>query len=214
MRKYLSLIGLAALTLIFAISIIRCGGGNGSPAAVFTVGGTVSGLAGDGLVLQNNGGDDLAVAGVTFEFATALSDGGDYVVTVLSQPAGQYCEVSNSIGTIRGADVTDVMVTCHGWGTAELIETDDAGDAGVPQIAFDAAGNALAVWEQSDGIRFSIWSNRYTAGSGWGTPELIEADDTGGAECPQIAFDAAGNALAVWRQFDGVRYNIWSNRYE
>jgi len=49
------------------------------------------------------------------------------------------------------------------WGTAELVETANAGDAGrsaLPQIAFDGSGNALAVWEQPDGTRASIWSNR------------------------------------------------------
>jgi hypothetical protein len=44
------------------------------------------------------------------------------------------------------------------WRTAQLIETDDAGS---PQVAADAAGNALAVWQQSDGTRISIWANRY-----------------------------------------------------
>jgi hypothetical protein len=33
----------------------------GSGGSTFTVGGTVSGLAGSGLVLRNNGGDDLAI---------------------------------------------------------------------------------------------------------------------------------------------------------
>jgi hypothetical protein len=100
-----------------------------------------------------------------------------------------------------------------GWGTAELIETDNTGNAYFPQIAFDTAGNALAVWHQSEGTRFNIWANRYTAGSGWGTAELIETDNAGIAYYPQIAIDAAGNALAVWQQSDGTRYNIWANRY-
>jgi hypothetical protein len=47
------------------------------------------------------------------------------------------------------------------FGTAALIETDNAGGAHAPQIAFDASGNALAVWYQSDGTRDNIWSNRY-----------------------------------------------------
>ena len=99
-----------------------------------------------------------------------------------------------------------------GWGNAALIETDNAGDAFFPQVAVDAAGNALVVWYQSDGIRYNIWANRYTAGSGWGTAALIETD-TGEALFPQVAVDAAGNALAVWYQSDGTRYNIWANRY-
>ena len=99
-----------------------------------------------------------------------------------------------------------------GWGTAALIETDNAG-AYNPQIAIDANGNALAVWKQSDGTRDNIWSNRYTAGTGWGTAVLIETDNAGTAAFPKIAMDANGNALVVWRQFDGTRDNIWSNRY-
>jgi hypothetical protein len=100
-----------------------------------------------------------------------------------------------------------------GWGTAELIETNNAGDAQSPQVAVDTAGNAITVWQQSDGTRFNIWSNRYTAGGGWGQAELIETDNAGDAQSPQIAVDAAGNVIAVWQQPDDTRFNIWSNRY-
>lgn len=99
------------------------------------------------------------------------------------------------------------------WATAELIET-DAGDAFNPQIAFDTSGNVLAVWEQSDGTRTNIRSNRYTAGLGWGTAEFIETDNVGSAVTPQIAIAPNGNALAVWSQFDGTRTNIWANRFQ
>ncbi|MDB5765010.1 MAG: hypothetical protein JWQ21_4005 [Herminiimonas sp.] len=47
------------------------------------------------------------------------------------------------------------------WRTAQLIETDNAGDASSPQIAVDAGGNALAVWQQFDGTTNNIWSNRF-----------------------------------------------------
>ena len=100
------------------------------------------------------------------------------------------------------------------WGTATLIETENFGDASSPQIAFDASGNALAVWSQSDGTRYNIWANRFTAAtSSWGTAALIETDNLGDASSPQIAFDGSGNALAVWSQFDGTRPNISANRF-
>ena len=98
------------------------------------------------------------------------------------------------------------------WGTAELIETDDNGNALTPQIAFDNAGNAMAVWEQNDGTMFNIWAN-YFDGTDWGTAELIETDDVGGAVNPQFAIDSEGNAMVVWQQNDGTRYNIWANYY-
>jgi hypothetical protein len=101
--------------------------------------------------------------------------------------------------------------TIGGWGDAELIETED-GSVGWPQVAMDGDGNAIAVWEQSDGTQQSIWSNRYAVGTGWGDAQLIE-DRGGNANFPQVAMDAEGNAIAVWRQLDGTEYSIWSNRY-
>ena len=85
------------------------------PPATYRIGGHVSGLAGSGLVLQQNGGDDLAIAADgTFTFATPVQDGGAYSVTVLTQPGNpqQTCTVADGSGTVDGADVTDVAVAC------------------------------------------------------------------------------------------------------
>lgn len=102
----------------------------------------------------------------------------------------------------------------NAWGTAILIETDNAGAAHSPQVTADAIGNALAIWPQSDGLRTNIWSNRYSGTSNeWGTATLIESLDTGDAESPQIGADAAGNAIALWHQYDGGLPSIWINRY-
>jgi len=81
----------------------------------YTIGGNVSNLTGTGLVLQNNGGDDLAIdADGNFTFVTALDDGTAYAVTVLTQPneLNQTCTVSNGSGTLAGANVTSVEVSC------------------------------------------------------------------------------------------------------
>jgi hypothetical protein len=74
----------------------------------FTIGGTVSGLSGTGLVLRNNGGDNLAVpANGAFTFSTAIASGAAYSVTVLTQPSNpsQSCTVANGSGTVGGANV-------------------------------------------------------------------------------------------------------------
>ncbi len=79
----------------------------------FSIGGTVAGLTGTGLVLQDNGGDNLTVAAAatTFTFATLVP--GAYSVTVLTQPSNpvQTCVVTNGTGAAI-ANVTNVTVTC------------------------------------------------------------------------------------------------------
>jgi hypothetical protein len=86
------------------------------------------------------------------------------------------------------------------------------GDANGPQIAFDASGNAVAIWAHSDGARFNVRANRFSGGA-WGTAQLIETDNASDAGNARIAFDAAGDAVAVWTQSDGARLNIWANRF-
>ena len=126
----------------------------------------------------------------------------------------------NAIAVWRQSDGTKLSIWANryvagsGWGTAELIETDDAGDAIYPTIAFDGSGNATAVWPQSDGTRVNTVANRYTAGSGWGSAQIIDSEDLGDASETWITASDNGDAIAVWRQSDGVRNNAWANRYD
>ena len=79
-----------------------------------TIGGSVTGLTGSGLVLQNNLGDDYAVAANgPYTFATPIIDGSTYNVSVLTQPTtpAQVCTVANNTGTVS-ANVTNADVTC------------------------------------------------------------------------------------------------------
>ena len=103
------------------------------------------------------------------------------------------------------------------WGTPVPIETGNNGNASRPQVAFDANGNALAVWAKSNGVVTHVWANRYDAsifgGGSWGTARLIETANTGNAEIPQLAVDPNGNAMAIWLKWDGTRNNLWANRF-
>src|SRR5450432_1045131 len=81
--------------------------------STFTVGGTVTGLAGTGLVLQDNGGDDLTVsASGAFVFATSVASGATFAVTVKTQPTApaQTCAVSGGSGTTGAASVTSATI--------------------------------------------------------------------------------------------------------
>lgn len=77
-----------------------------------TLGGSVSGLTGSGLVLIN-GTDQLPVsADGPFTMPRPVADGSPYGIVVLTQPAGQTCNVLNGTGTMGATPVNNVQVTC------------------------------------------------------------------------------------------------------
>jgi len=105
--RAISCIGVLALALLLA----SCQG-RGAKSTTYTVGGTAPNVAGTGLMLQNNGGNNLALpAGGAFTFSNALTSGATYRVTVLTQPSGQTCSVANGTGTVS-TNVTNVAVNC------------------------------------------------------------------------------------------------------
>jgi len=120
-------------------------GGHDSGPTTFTIGGTVVGLAGTGLVLQDNSGDNLTVtASGAFTFATPVAADGAFSVTVLTQPSTptQTCTVTGGTGTVGSADVTSVMVNC---GTDYVIGGTISGLAGMSVVLQDNGGDNLTV---------------------------------------------------------------------
>lgn len=106
----------------------------------YTVGGTVSGMSGTGLVLQLNGTDDQAITtNGAFTFA-AIDDGSTYAVTVKTQPAGpeQSCHVAHGNGSLAGAAVDDIAVTCSPW-------TKQMGAAGLMSMASASPSTPMAI---------------------------------------------------------------------
>ncbi len=122
---------------------------NGLLTFGFTVGGTVSGLSGSGLVLQDNGGDNLGVAADgTFTFLTPVAPGAAYSVSVLVQPQtpSQTCVVSQGTGTIASANVNNVAITCTGKTSAtDTIGGTVSGDSGTGLVLQDNGADNLAV---------------------------------------------------------------------
>jgi hypothetical protein len=89
-----------------------------APAAPvkLTVGGSVSGFSGNGLILQLNGANDLAVnADGKFNFPNALAKGSAYAVTVKTSPSApikQTCTVAHGSGSIANTAINNIAVTC------------------------------------------------------------------------------------------------------
>ena len=138
----------------------------GLSSVLFSVGGNVSGLSGSGLVLQNNGGDDLPIgADGAFTFSTAVNDGSGFAVTVLTQPSApsQTCSVSNGVGTVNGADVTDIQITCtintftiggnvSGLSGSGLVLQNNGGD----DLPITADGSFTFATPLNDGSTYSV----------------------------------------------------------
>jgi len=92
----------------------------GSTSAVWLVTtkpltGTISGLTSSGLVLQNNGGDNITITAnaTSFSFPASIVNGSSYNVTVLTQPNPLLsCAISNSSGRV-GSGVSNISISCQ-----------------------------------------------------------------------------------------------------
>jgi hypothetical protein len=94
-------------------ALLLCGCAN--DGAGYIVAGTVKGLNATGLVLQDNGTDNLIVpiAASSFQFPARVKFGGNYDVTVASQPPGVTCTVTHGSGTNVQGTITAVAVACN-----------------------------------------------------------------------------------------------------
>lgn len=102
-----------------------------------------------------------------------------------------------------------------GWGPSVPIENENTESALSPRIGVDSNDRLLAVWAQENNSILSIYANEYDPVGSWGTPELIEGTDSGSTGSADLAVNASGEAIAVWRQFDpGVGNNVFANRYD
>ena len=119
-----------AVSVIALIAITACGGGgtgSGStvtgPNTSYTVGGTVSGLVGQGLTIELLYLATMAHRATVLEQIDIVADGAfvfrilpsqSYGVAIVHQPHSptQRCVVRNGQGVIGAANVTDVGIVC------------------------------------------------------------------------------------------------------
>ena len=93
------------------------------------------------------------------------------------------------------------------WGEAAPIETSDAGSAGAPRVAIDAAGNAVAMWIQALGTeptaRTEVWTARRDATKPWGEGGALNpVGAIGSALAVDVAMAPDGRAVVTWTESD------------
>jgi hypothetical protein len=81
-----------------------------------------------------------------------------------------------------------------------------------PRLAVDRNGNATAIWAQGESSTAVIQTSRYVAASQTWTPPALRSMP-GEASGPNVAADASGNVVALWRRFDGAHHRIQAARY-
>jgi hypothetical protein len=150
-----------------ALLLVGCASQNNQvtpppPPAQYSISGTVVNLAGSngGLVLQNNGNDDLPVnANGNFQFAITIASGSAFNVTILTQPSGpaQQCTVANGSG-MAPAHVNSVKVECghNEWawmaGSQTFNQLSTYGNQGMPAAGNTPSGRQYpATWTDASG---------------------------------------------------------------
>ncbi|MEI8298830.1 MAG: kelch repeat-containing protein [Pseudomonadota bacterium] len=93
--------------------LAACGGGGTSPLGLNSIGGSIHGLASDGLIVSN-GTDRRSVSAnaIAFTLPTSLAEGSAYAVTITTQPLGERCTVADGSGAVGTAPVTSITITC------------------------------------------------------------------------------------------------------
>ncbi|HLD45750.1 MAG TPA: DUF1554 domain-containing protein, partial [bacterium] len=135
-----------------------------APDATYTVGGTMTGVL-NPAVLQNNDGDDLTVEeDGAFVFATQLEDGASYSVTVATPPGEMNCTIENGTGTIAGANVTNVVITCVDMEVTDIPVMEPAGGAydAVQEVTITSTTEGATIYYTADGSYPSTSSTVYT----------------------------------------------------
>ena len=99
-----------------------------------------------------------------------------------------------------------------GWQASVVITSNALDSSYGPHLAFDSAGNAVAIWQQQTGVGAFAGVNRFDATTGWGSSAAIGNDVPGDVYDPHIAVDGAGNATAIWYQQLASSTSLMGNR--
>ncbi|MGH4007808.1 MAG: hypothetical protein ACRDTH_06545 [Pseudonocardiaceae bacterium] len=153
----------------------------------------------------------LSASGFRCEgFTGTLDRGASQGITISFTPPRRGLQLANLSITTSAANSphTINLMGAGGWRWLAPINVSIAGQNAVdPQVAVDARGTAVAVWSRFNGTRYIVQGALRPAGGAWQAPIALSAASQEAA-MPQVAVDARGTAVAVWRTFNGTRYLV------
>jgi len=155
--------------------VVACANSSTATPQTVAIGGAIAGLT-SSVVLQDNGGDDLTVsANGLFTFATYVTNGSAYDVTVLTQPVGQTCTVTGGSGAAT-ATVNSVIVNCtSAASTAPSVPTGFSATSGNGQVTL--------IWNAVSGATsYNVYMASVT-----GVTKTNYTSLTGGAESASVS---------------------------
>ncbi len=144
---------------------------------LYRVGGMVSGLTGQGLVLDNNDEEQRAIGGNgSFHFPTLHPEGTGYDVSILTQPVepAQTCSIKQGQGEVGIGHVTSIAVTCL---SDEYVVTAEAGAGGsvLPDGAVFVASGQPAEFTLTPDPGFAVMSIEGDCGGDWSGSTYLTA---------------------------------------
>jgi hypothetical protein len=146
----------------------------------------------------------ITTAGQTFDPVLAMNRTGTAVVAWEDTTNAQF----TLMASVRPAGGT--------WTTPRVMHlARDSGDR-IPAVAVAGQGDVFVAWEQADdGVadQISVWTDRWTATTGWAAEMLMESYDAYGAYATGIAANQSGQAVLTWLQPTQTTQTLWARKY-
>jgi hypothetical protein len=132
---------------------------------------------------------DISAAGQSVSFPQVAVDAAGNAIAVWARSNGSNTIVQAAARPVEGA-----------WGSPQDLSAPGQ-NADLPEVAVSPAGDAVAVWQRSDGANTIVQAAVRAADGGWGTAQDLSAAGQN-SDFPQVAVDPAGNSVAVWTSYE------------
>ncbi len=142
---------------------------------------------------------------------------GDGVPVVAEDTSGNALVVWNYNEATVTSPVNGILTRYYkptaGWVLYSQAEWDENVQPGWMQLESNAAGDAIYSWTQYDGPLWHGYASIYTPATGWSKPAQIEHMDYSSVGEEWSAIDGQGNAIVLFKAYDGTQWNIYAAYY-